>query len=184
MLKKKSIAAIFETENMTTAAWLKQYGFSNQIIKRFFQPFYGGIFLEDRLETSCRMFLFVFKMFAEGEAVIPKGGIGKLSQQIAASLEKEGVKIKYNTPVQSIENGRLTTEKKETETYDFIINTEAGFNNEYQEGWKGTYVFYFHHTGEPIIKAPRIGLIADEKSLLNNIFIRHPLSRVPIITDS
>lgn len=173
-LKKKSIAAIFETENRTTADWLKQYGFSDQIITRFFRPFYAGIFLEDRLETSCRMFLFVFKMFAEGEAVIPKGGISKLSEQIATLLDTEGVKFYYDTPVQTIEKGKLTTEKRGTEHYDVIINTEAKFNKSYQEAWKGTHVFYFQHPGEPIIKAPRIGLIPDKNKVINNVFYATP----------
>ncbi len=170
MLKKKSIAAIFNTENSTTAAWLKQYGFSNQIIKRFFQPFYGGIFLEDRLETSCRMFLFVFKMFAEGEAVIPIGGIGKFSEEIAALLDGEGVKFYYDTPVQTVGKGKLTTEKRGSEHYDVIINTASKLNNNYQITWKGTYVFYFQHPGEPVIKTPRIGLVADESKVINNVF--------------
>ena len=60
-----------------------QIGFSKNIIKNFFTPFFSGIFLEDELYTSSRMFEFVFKMFGEGLALMPKGGIEEISKNVA-----------------------------------------------------------------------------------------------------
>ena len=75
LLKKKKITAIFKTEEKTTLQYLKDFGFSDEIIKDFFTPFFSGIFLETELETSSRMFEFVYKMFGDGLAVIPKEGM-------------------------------------------------------------------------------------------------------------
>jgi hypothetical protein len=68
-LKKKSITAIFETDETTTLNYLKSFGFSDAIITDFFTPFFSGIFLENQLDTSSRMFEFVYKMFGNGLAV-------------------------------------------------------------------------------------------------------------------
>ena len=72
---KKSVQDIFTTKEQTTLSYLKEFGFSKQIISDFFLPFFTGIFLETELKTSSRMFEYVFKMFAEGMAYIPENGI-------------------------------------------------------------------------------------------------------------
>ena len=63
-LKKKSIEDIFLTPEISTLDYLRGLGFSNMIIENFFQPFFAGIFLEEELETSSRMFEFVYKMLS------------------------------------------------------------------------------------------------------------------------
>jgi len=68
LLKNKSLEAIFSTKETTTLKYLKAFGFTEPIIIDFFKPFFSGIFLEDTLETSSRMFEFVYKMFGEGYA--------------------------------------------------------------------------------------------------------------------
>ena len=40
-----------------------------------------GIFLENELKTSSRMFEFVFKMFSEGDTAIPGRGMGMIPKQ-------------------------------------------------------------------------------------------------------
>ena len=57
-LKYKSFEEIFKKKNSTTLDYLVDFGFSEQIINNFFKPFYAGVFLEDKLETSSRMFEF------------------------------------------------------------------------------------------------------------------------------
>ena len=62
-LKNKSMSAIFSETEQSTLAYLTDFGFSKEIISDFFKPFFSGIFLETQLETSSRMFEFVYKMF-------------------------------------------------------------------------------------------------------------------------
>jgi protoporphyrinogen oxidase len=166
-VKGKSIDELFNVAHQSTNDFLKEYGFSTRVVENFFNPFYAGIFLEDELSTSSRMFLFVFKMFAEGRAAIPKGGIGKLAQKIADNLTN--VTFKLNTEILKIEDQRVFFDSSE-ERFDVIINTNPSFNAEGKPKWKNSHVFYVEHSGSPIIDAPRIGLIAEPTRVINNIF--------------
>lgn len=166
-VKKKSIDELFATDNKTTLKFLKEFGFSDRIIENFFKPFYAGIFLEEELRTSSRMFLFVFKMFSEGDAVIPMGGIGKLCAILAEDLV--GVRLEFNADVKSIEDGKVEF-NSEREEFDIIINSNPSFNKDVDLEWKSSHVFYFEHVGDPLINSARIGLIAESGKLVNNIF--------------
>ena len=59
LLKKTTLSEIFVKAEKTTLQYLRNFGFSEEIINQFFKPFFGGIFLEPELETSSRMFEFV-----------------------------------------------------------------------------------------------------------------------------
>jgi phytoene dehydrogenase-like protein len=96
-LKKKSLEEIFNSKSQTTKSYLMDYGFSDEMIKQFFKPFFSGIFLETELETSSRMFEFVYKMFGEGDAAIPKAGIEAIPKQLCQNLKHST--FKFNTKV-------------------------------------------------------------------------------------
>ena len=85
-LKKKSLEQIAHSPETTTAKYLEEQGFSEGMIARFFRPFFGGIFLERNLNTSSRKFEFVFRMFSEGFAAVPAGGMQMIPEQIAGRL--------------------------------------------------------------------------------------------------
>ncbi len=76
----------YRRPEMTTAAFLVEAGFSEQVITRFFQPFFGGIFLDASLSASSRMFEFLYRMFGVGDAAIPAGGMQALPDQLASRL--------------------------------------------------------------------------------------------------
>lgn len=95
-LKKRvsdmSIEDIFKQEERSTQDVLKnEYGFSQKIINRFFHPFFTGIFLENDLSTSRRMFDFVFKMFGEGSAVVPNMGMEQIPKQLAEPIPTDRI---------------------------------------------------------------------------------------------
>ena len=171
-LKKKKIPAIFKTEEKTTLQYLKDFGFSNEIITDFFKPFFSGIFLEPNLETSSRMFEFVYKMFGEGLAVIPKNGIQAIPNQLKNKLRQ--TEIRLNTAVKQVKNNLIILEDGEEIKSDFtIVATEASAlisnlkNQDTQ--WKSCDTLYFECEKKAINK-PLIGLISDENALINNIF--------------
>jgi len=92
-------------------------GFSNTIIERFFRPFFGGITLDKTLSGSSRMFEFVYKMMAEGSVVVPRQGIGRITEQLA-----EGVNdIRLECRVKSINRTETHVELESGE----IIKTRA-----------------------------------------------------------
>ncbi|MGO4918794.1 NAD(P)/FAD-dependent oxidoreductase [Maribacter spongiicola] len=171
-LKKKSIADIFSDKAQTAFSYLSDLGFSSEIINDFFKPFFSGIFLENKLDTSSRMFEFVYKMFGEGNAALPKGGIEEIPKQLLKQLKR--TTIKYKTPVSSIsENNIVLADGQELESDYIIIATEASnliqnLKNQAIE-WQSCDTLYFE-TENRTIKKPLIGLVPDQNSLINNIF--------------
>ena len=93
-------------DERTTREELAARGFSAAFVRRFFVPFFGGVFLERGLDTAARVFLFDFAMFSLGRACLPRGGMGAIPQQLAAALPPEAVRL--NTPVRRVEPGRVT----------------------------------------------------------------------------
>tara|TARA_R110001632_G_scaffold169592_1_gene288570 strand:- start:1486 stop:2745 length:1260 start_codon:yes stop_codon:yes gene_type:complete len=171
-LKKKSLEEIFKTKEITTKEYLVNFGFSSQMITSFFQPFFTGIFLETDLETSSRMFEFVFKMFGEGLAVLPKGGIEEIPKQLTNNLKRTS--FLFNTKVTSISNQEIKLSTGEKLTSDaIIITTDANkliknLKGQYLE-WKSCQTLYFTTKSRKIAK-PFIGLLANKDSLINNVF--------------
>lgn len=92
---------IFSLPEQSTLAFLTDWGFSEKLIRNFFQPFYAGIFLESELTTSARMFLFVFKMFAQGSASIPAQGMEQIALQLKGELKRTTINL--NTTIESEE---------------------------------------------------------------------------------
>ena len=171
-LKKKSIQNIFAEKEQTTHAYLENIGFSEAIITDFFTPFFSGIFLENKLETSSRMFEFVYKMFGEGNAALPKDGIQAIPKQLFEKLKS--TTIIFNTKVKSVENGSIKLESGETLKSNFtIIATQASglVSNLKNQAtlWKSCDTLYFE-VAKREIKKPLIGLIATHNALINNIF--------------
>lgn len=83
----------FRDPETTTLDALHAAGFSAAMIDRFFRPFLGGVFLDADLATSSRMFEFVFRMFAEGEACLPAEGMEAIPRQLAAGLPEGAVRL-------------------------------------------------------------------------------------------
>lgn len=100
LLARMSVEEIFRIPDCTTEAYLRDFGFSNAFLDRFIRPFFGGIFLETGLETSARMFAFLFKMLGEGQTAVPAQGMGALPQQLAAGLAPGTLHL--NSPVREL----------------------------------------------------------------------------------
>ncbi|MFT4646774.1 MAG: protoporphyrinogen oxidase [Planctomycetota bacterium] len=172
LLKKKKNALIFQTEEKTTLQYLKDFGFSDDIITDFFKPFFSGIFLETELETSSRMFEFVYKMFGNGLAVIPKEGMQAIPNQLKSNLKN--THFKFNSPVKEVKDRRIILEDESIlESNITIIATDASalISNLKNQGtdWKSCDTLYFE-TKKSVINKPLIGLISDKNMLVNNIF--------------
>jgi len=171
-LKKKSLLAIFSTPTEKTSTYLTKFGFSKNMISDFFKPFFSGIFLETKLDTSSRMFEFVYKMFGEGYATIPKSGMEAIPKQLLKQLKK--TTFKYNTKVAEVNEGEIVLEDQtKIKSHFTLIATQASRLlpnlNKQSISWKSCVNFYFE-TDKRTIKKPLIGLIAKQSSLVNNIF--------------
>jgi protoporphyrinogen oxidase len=172
-LKKKDLTTIFDAEETSTLVYLQEKGFSNDIIQQFFRPFFTGIFLEPNLDTSSRMFEFVYKMFGQGYATLPKGGIGEVPKQLASRLKY--TKIELQKVIKTCEDNILFFDDGTKKRFDFIIlATDAaplvGNMRNQALTWRScdTLYFTFKNTHDT---RPLIGLIANQESLVNNIFV-------------
>ena len=172
ILKKKSIEEIFDSKETSTMNYLKNFGFSQKAIQNFFIPFFGGVFLENKLETSSRMFEFIYKMFESGDAAIPKYGIGAIAQQLKHQLKK--TKFIFNTEVISINEHQIHLKGGKVLDTDYSIVTihPRKLIKNYSSPsplWKSCKTLYFITSNESINK-PLIGLNANKKELINNLF--------------
>lgn len=171
-LKKKSLANVFKTEETSTLQFLSNYGFSEEIIQNFFKPFFSGIFLEPNLETSSRMFEFVYKMFGTGFATLPKLGIEAIPKQLKSGLKN--TEVLFNSEVAIIESGKvILSNGTEIASHFTIIATDpqqmiSNLKNQHTS-WKSCDTLYFE-TESRVISKPLIGLVSDSCSLINNIF--------------
>ena len=171
-LKNKSIEAIFSSDEISTKVYLQEFGFSSQIITQFFTPFFKGIFLENELTTSSRMFEFVFKMFGEGLAVLPKGGIEEISKQLVSNLKH--TTFQYNTQVSSVSDDEIVlhTGEKLVSTATIIATDASKLVRDAPSKnliWKSCQTLYFT-ANKRVIEKPMIGLVSKKDSLINNIF--------------
>ncbi len=104
-----TIEEIFSRPETSASKLVHDAGFSESVISRFLRPFFGSIFLDSRLHASSRMFEFIFRMLAEGDAALPANGMGAIPAQIAARLPEGSIRLEAK--VDCIEPGlvRLTS---------------------------------------------------------------------------
>jgi len=178
-LKKKSMEVIFEEPETTTLAYLENYGFSEEIIQDFFQPFFAGIYLEENLDTSSRMFEFVYKMFGTGYAAIPRKGMRAIPDQLARQLTK--TTIRFNSIVNRIEEQKVYLESGDIISAEQIIiaTDPTPFFTKKENTprmWKSCYNLYFQSPSS-ILKDPIIGLLPGNETLVNNFHYLDDLYR-------
>ncbi|WP_024480688.1 NAD(P)/FAD-dependent oxidoreductase [Cellulophaga baltica] len=183
-LKKKSLSAIFSSKEQTTLAYLTDFGFSSKMISNFFKPFFSGIFLETNLATSSRMFEFVYKMFGEGHAALPKAGIGAIPKQLSKKLKNTS--FKFNTKVKIVADTEIELNDGTRLATDFtIVTTEPSILiprlKSQETQWKSCYALYFESDKRHIQK-PLIGLLPENNTLINNIFYPSSLATTATTT--
>ncbi|MDX2079569.1 MAG: NAD(P)/FAD-dependent oxidoreductase [Terrimicrobiaceae bacterium] len=80
-------------DDRSVATLLESEGFSRIAMENFFRPFFGGVLLDNHLESSAALFLYYLKKFATGRAWLPAGGIGELPNAMARRLPEGAVRL-------------------------------------------------------------------------------------------
>jgi protoporphyrinogen oxidase len=172
-LKKKSSEEIFAEPSLPTHEYLKKYGFSDAIITNFFRPFFRGIFLEKDLETSSRMFEFVFKMFSQGYAAVPAKGMGQIPEMIKSQLQT--TEIRLNTPVASVEGGKiLLADGTQLEADRIIVAVQPDLVMKQLEGQfapSRKVINLYFAAPKSFLGRPMIGLITGQRVINNLVFM-------------
>jgi phytoene dehydrogenase-like protein len=94
------------TGDLPTKDYLR--GFSDEAFERFFRPFFGGILLDNDLESSSVLFRFYFRKFVTGRALVPKKGMQAIPDQLAARVPAERLKMQTEVASLHFELGRVT----------------------------------------------------------------------------
>ncbi len=172
-----SIEELFARPERTTLQRLQDAGVTKAFLDAFFRPFFGGVFLDDNLETSSRMFDFVFRMMAQGGISIPAKGMEEIPRQIAKELPPES--IRCGARVVSIDGETVTLATTEEIRGRSVVlaadgpqaarlapELEAG-------GWRYTVCHYFlapqAPTPEPILYLNNRGDLINNLVVLTNV---------------
>lgn len=177
-LGRKSINDIFLEEELTTVDYLNKRGFSEQMMTLFFKPFLSGIFLEDELKTSSRMFEFVFKMFAEGDAAIPAKGMEMIPLQLAKDFSPGDVicnekVIEYGQKFVKTHTGSIYNANFVLIAADELNVTPA--HQQILKGYQAVTNMYFSASKKPF-NNPMIALNTSKRKWVNNIAVMNNIS--------
>ncbi|KAL1366213.1 hypothetical protein HN51_014077 [Arachis hypogaea] len=176
---------ILSAEEVPTIELLKKLGFSDSIIGRFFRPFFGGIFFDRELQTTSRLFDFIFKCLALGDNTIPANGISAIPEQLAARLPSGSVLL--NSKAVSVEidgvelpSVRLQSGEVLTSELGVIVAVEEPVAAQLLAGRNGpvskkparsTVCIYFSANSDEIpVSDPVLFLNGSGKGIVNNMF--------------
>tara|TARA_Y100000768_G_scaffold64178_1_gene44233 strand:- start:69 stop:1280 length:1212 start_codon:yes stop_codon:yes gene_type:complete len=157
-----------DSKDMQTIDYLRGYGFSEKIIGNFFNPFFSGIFLEDRLETSSKFFKYVFSNFNSGLAVLPKNGMQEIPNQIFSNIDPS--QILLNTQVDKILPGnKLELSNGSTTVFNSLILTNESCALAGQPSIKYNSVSTAYISTNRSFKDSRYIHLFPQDDLINNI---------------
>jgi phytoene dehydrogenase-like protein len=171
---RSSIDQLLARPETTTIDSLRREGFSDRIVERFFRPFLGGVFLDRELKTSSRMFAFVFRMFATGDAALPAQGMAAIARQIAGQLP-EGT-VQTGVMVDAVEADRLLFKGGETVCAEaIVVACEAPaaarlLGQKTMTDGRGVTCLYFA-ADRPPIDEPILVLNGDRVGPVNNLCV-------------
>jgi protoporphyrinogen oxidase len=118
-LRSMDLADIWRSPDVPAIDLLREAKLSDAAIDRFFRPFFGGVFFDRSLATSARMLRFTFKMFALGNTCVPRLGMQRIPEQLAAMLPGDAVRL--GTPVERVTSGEVATAGGERIACDAVI---------------------------------------------------------------
>ena len=159
----------------STIEYLKEYGFSKNIIENFFRPFFAGIFLEKKLITSAKFFKFVFSKLGSGDVCLPKKGMQKIPDQIFQKLHSQNILL--NTNIKSINDNILTTDKGDTFRANKIILTSNSQNIVTKSNLMYNRVLCFYFVSNNQVKNSKYIYLFPQEEYINNIAILSSISR-------
>ncbi len=167
--------ALLRRDSRTTMQFLKDYGFSSQIIQNFWQPFFSGIFLETQLKTSSGFFLYLVRMFGSSAVAAPRKGIGELPKLLAKRLKRS--EIRLNTRIQNITPGRLKLENSAPIDYRALITTTKGEPSSGAKTAFGEVTSFWFAAPEPPFSGPWLSLCPSSRTFINHVAVLSNVSR-------
>lgn len=170
-----NVQAVFERPDRSTADELNTLGFTKDMVNQFLRSFLGGVFLDDDLQTSCRMMYFVFRMFSKGDTALPAGGMGEIPKQLAAGLPSESIQL--NSPVSTIDSKSVTLQSGDViPASSVVVATEQSAASRFlpelasERTPRSVYCVYFS-APEPPVTEKMLVLNGTGRGLVNNLCV-------------
>jgi protoporphyrinogen oxidase len=172
--QRGTMEQLFARPETSALSALRAHGFSERMIERFMRPWLGGVFLDEKLETSSRMLEFVFRMFAEGDTAVPAAGMQSIPEQLAAGLTPGTVRL--NVRVAAVESCAVRLVSGERIAgRQIVVATEGGSAAELlpevpAPAWRAVTAVYFAAKASPL-GGPTLLLNGTGRGLVNNIAV-------------
>lgn len=158
---------------------LEAAGFSQEMIRGFFKPFFGGVLLNPELSDSSRIFRYIFRMFSEGEISVPAGGMGEIPRQLALGLPEGS--LRTGTRVVAVTDSGVELETgEEIRVPAVVLATEGPEAARLHPGVpvpgsKGVSCLYFA-APEPPVEEPILVLNGSGSGPVNNLAVMNRIS--------
>ena len=82
--------------------YLRDWGFADDYVENFVEPFYGGITLDRGLSTSKQVFEYTFRAMGRGSIGVPAEGMAALPAALADRAREAGVAIETGEDVEAV----------------------------------------------------------------------------------
>jgi glycine/D-amino acid oxidase-like deaminating enzyme len=167
--------SLLDASGRSTAAMLAERGFTQAMTDGFLRPWLGGILLDDSLEAPAAMASYAFRMFAEGSAALPRGGMGAIPRQLAAGLA-EGT-VRYGVRVTGVRPGGVTLETGESLEARHVVLAVDGASAFVLAGgraapaWRSVTTVYFDTPVSPLGGAPDLVLNGSGAGSVNSLCV-------------
>ena len=106
LLARNDETLLNEAFEVSTKRYLE--GFSDAAFERFFRPFFGGVLLDNELETSATLFRYYFKKFLTGQTFLPRFGLQAIPDQLARRLPAGALRLETEVTAVVLEQGKAT----------------------------------------------------------------------------
>ena len=162
--------ALLSRTETTTYDALRARGLSETAVDRFFRPFLSGVFLEDRLDTSSRFFDLVWRSFVRGSQCVPSGGMQRIPEQLAATLD-----VRLHAPVRSVKAGSVAVDGQVLRPRAVVVAAAAPDAGALLPGLdvppQRSVVTHYHLAPEPPVTEPAIVLDGEASGPVANTVV-------------
>ena len=101
------------------------------MIEMFFRPFFAGIFLENKLETSSKFFKYVFSRFNSGLASLPENGMQSIPDNLLKNIDGKNILLEKKVVKIGEQKDIVFEDGKKLRTNNIVLTGESrGLVNE------------------------------------------------------
>ncbi|MEV4558169.1 FAD-dependent oxidoreductase [Kitasatospora sp. NPDC049285] len=159
--------------DVSTAAALRAAGVSPRTIDTMLRPFLAGVFLEDALTTSSRVFHLYWRSMMRGTLALPEAGIGAVPAALAAQLPTGTLELETRV-VGLGEHGALLDDGREAAARCVVVATDPVTAGALLPGLpvpELRAVTTFYHVAEVSPLPEPMLLVDSDRQLLNSVVL-------------